>query len=70
VFELINLLAQANIDAFEDESITDTESFMEILRNETLSQLVYDTEIGKLLKEILNLFTEALNRKTGVFFYF
>lgn len=70
IFELINSWAKSNIDAFEDESITTAESLKYIVKNETLNWLRHDLEVGDLIRQLLDLFQEALDRKTGVFFFF
>ncbi|ACU61600.1 hypothetical protein [Chitinophaga pinensis] len=66
IFHLINEMTNSLIDVYEDDAI----------REKYKLQLVLDSKIFDIpvatdkLKQIKNLFQEALQRDTGVYFYF
>ncbi len=70
VFDLINQEGHANIDDFEEESITEKESIEKVIKAlEKRSSLTFDSS-SSLINDIIRLFKEALNRDTSVHFYF
>ncbi|MDF2188607.1 hypothetical protein [Paraflavitalea sp. CAU 1676] len=66
----INLIVNVNIDAYEDEQITDLEDIQEILRRGVFDRSYSDEALNLKIKEIKVLFQRAIDCKTGVFFFF
>ncbi|WP_150309388.1 hypothetical protein [Arcticibacter tournemirensis] len=69
-FETINRLTGANIDKFEDESITDKEALEKVVSSEIFNEKRYDHSLYSIVRNIKALFEEALKCQTGIFFYF
>ncbi|QHS58576.1 hypothetical protein [Chitinophaga agri] len=66
VFDRINEIADAMIDDYEDDGIVEKEKLQKVLASD-----VFDIPVTtNKLKELKSLFIEALQRGTGVFFYF
>ena len=66
VFDSINEIAEAMIDDFEDEGIEDKEKLERVLNSD-----VFDKQVSTdKLQQLKTLFQEALERGTGVYFYF
>ena len=67
-FSFLNNLVDANIDDYEDEVIQGRDNIQKVLT------FIHDFNIGRQQKVLVNdierLFTEALLRNTGVYFYF
>ena len=70
IFTLINNVASSNIDDFEDERITDEDAIKNVIAVLKTKEESVDGELKSVISEIIDLFTEALNRKTGIYFYF
>lgn len=68
IFNEINLIADSVIDDFEEEYILDQEKIKYII--EYLSQKILMYPSLSDLDQLLNMFLEAYNRETGIFFYF
>lgn len=68
VFDFINSVCNVNIDDFEDESITDLEKIKIIIDSLNIKNFKSNLHIS--IKNLLSLFEEALQRQTGVYFYF
>ncbi|MBS0032458.1 hypothetical protein ACTJJ0_34635 [Chitinophaga sp. 22321] len=64
-FELINNIAEVNIDNYEDEAVEEKEKLEKVLASEIFTITIIDK-----VKQIKSLFEEALKRKTGVYFFF
>ncbi|ASZ09877.1 hypothetical protein KTO58_26550 [Chitinophaga pendula] len=64
-FQSINTIATVNIDIYEDDSIKDREELERVLKSD-----IFKIEYIDKIKQIRILFEEALERATGVFFYF
>ena len=69
-FMTINNLVDVNIDDYEDENILDNKKLKKIIESNVFDNPIYDDEILPTIINIKNLFFEALNRQTGVFFFF
>lgn len=69
-FNRINLLTDSNIDDFEDEHISDIAKIKNVLESSLFDRDQYETELYRIVCQIEQLFVEALNRGTGVFFFF
>ena len=71
VFNLINDLGEIIIDDFEDDQVTDKAKLIKI---EQALISVKNKQKGKqietILEKLINLFSEAIQRNTGVYFYF
>lgn len=66
VFDYMNEVSNAMIDDFESAEITIKEHLLQIFNSK-----IFDTPIHtEKLKQIRSLFQEALDRNTGVYFYF
>jgi hypothetical protein len=68
IFDLINSSVQVNIDDYEDESITEAEALQKVTN--ALIEESFKHSGNKLLIHMIYLFSCALNRGTGVFFFF
>ena len=68
IIELINQEGETNIDDFEDDSVTGKENLSKVIKalNLRVDLNVYD----ELIQNVSNLFNEAIDRDTGVYFYF
>ncbi|MGF6929469.1 soluble cytochrome b562 [Chitinophaga sp. W2I13] len=64
-FELINKIADVNIDDYEDEGIEDKEKLGKVLASDIFTASAIDS-----VNHIKSLFEEALKRETGIYFYF
>nr|ELR5113458.1 hypothetical protein [Providencia stuartii] len=67
LFEVINYNLGLNIDDYEDESLYDMNK-IEIL-NEILKSII-NKDNKDIIKSILELSNTALDKKTGIFFFF
>lgn len=70
LFELINQIAETNIDDYEDDSISGKEKIGNVLARLNLEVHSIDDEYNKLIKKMITLFEEAFNRDTGIYFHF
>lgn len=70
LFQSINAIAHSNIDDFEDECIHDKERLLSILNSDLLAPVKYPKLISNEVLLLRNLFVEALNRQTGIYFFF
>jgi len=68
VIELINLEGKTNVDDFEDDSVTGKENLSRVIR--ALNSRVDLNTYNELSQNVSNLFNEAIDRNTGVYFYF
>jgi hypothetical protein len=69
-FESINAIANSNIDDYESESIIESEKLKEIANSSIFTNKLFDENLSKKVNEIRNVFFEAINRGTGVYFFF
>ena len=69
-FKHLNRLANAYIDNGEDESITNIEILKNLLKSDLFEMDFQDAKLNQTLKDIKNLFNEAIKHETGVFFFF
>lgn len=69
-FESINSIANSNIDDYESESITESEYLNKVVISNIFTNKLFDENLSKKITEIRNVFFEAINRKTGVYFFF
>ncbi|MFY3769830.1 hypothetical protein ACOT1K_08170 [Providencia manganoxydans] len=67
LFEEINYKLGLNIDDYEDESLHDMNKIKNL--NEILTSMI-NKENEHIINSILELSNVALNKKTGIFFYF
>ncbi|WP_140182420.1 hypothetical protein [Providencia stuartii] len=67
LFEEINYKLGLNIDDYEDESLHDMNKIKNL--NEILRSMI-NKENEYIINSILELSNAALNKKTGIFFYF
>ncbi len=70
IFELINDVANANIDDFESEEITDTANIQKVITALISRSLFADERLKLHLQKITDLFEEALRRKVGIYIFF
>lgn len=70
IIELINKIGDANIDDFEDDFVRGKENLSKIMIAINLIEFSETDSQHKLVQKILNLFKEAIDRDTGVYFYF
>lgn len=68
-FKLINETVDVNIDDYEDTNIKGIETLSKVIEVIQLEQS-WDDDCDYLVKKILKLFAEAIQRDTGVYFYF
>ena len=68
-FDAINKLTGSIIDDFEDERITDSGMLKKVLESDIFNDFT-DNNLRETAQAIRQLFVEALNRKTGIHFYF
>ncbi len=66
-FERINYILDTNIDDFEDEEVTDIRKLI-ILRNFLRDWIKENPE--EIYKQLFNLVSIAIEKETGVFFFF
>ena len=69
-FDAINNIARANIDLSEDDAITDISILEDTISSYAFEMKFPNGELNRIVLEIKKLFSEAVLRKTGVFFYF
>jgi hypothetical protein len=69
-FQKINEKANSNIDDFEDENIVGEKELREVLDSDIFRDNNYDIHLQEIIYKIEHLFRYALNKGTGVFFYF
>jgi hypothetical protein len=68
IFELINSSANVNIDDFESEEVTDENQLSNVISD--LMKKGVPENIKSKTEQIIFLFKEAIERRTGVYFYF
>lgn len=68
LFDEINEIADVHIDDFEEEEIIEQQSLQKIL--EFLVNFRVPIDLQHVKSELMNLFKDAINRDTGVFFFF
>lgn len=67
IIELINTEGRSNIDDYEDDCVRGNNNLERVI---SALKDIEKKECSNLINRILNLFIEALNRNTGVYFYF
>jgi hypothetical protein len=70
IFVTFNTITGSNIDNFEDDSITDERALITVIESGILDITRYHYALEHIVIDLKLLFTEALKRRTGVFFYF
>lgn len=70
IIELINKIGDANIDDFEDDVVCGKENLNKIIAAIQLNEPPENDSNYQLVNNLLTLFKEAINRNTGVYFYF
>lgn len=68
--ELINKVGDTNIDSFEDDAVRGKEHLSEIVAAINRKEFSGIDSQYKLIQDIVSLFKEAIDRDTGVYFYF
>lgn len=69
-WDLVNKIANSNIDDFEDESITDAHVLAELIKALETRSFSYDRRLEKWNDNVCALFREAYSRKTSIHFFF
>ena len=69
-FDSLNDMAKVNINDYEDDAITNVEVLKEVVSSGLFERELGDAELNGLLKQMKELFQEAIVRGTGVFFFF
>lgn len=69
-FKSINSIAGSNIDDYESESIIGSEELNKVAISSIFTNKLFDENLSKKVNEIRNVFFEAINRETGVYFFF
>lgn len=69
-FQKINDVANSNIDDFEDESILGANELRKVIDSGVFELNGYDDKLKEVILNIENLFRQALNLETGIFFFF
>lgn len=69
-FTSINVLTNSIIDIFEDEHILEPGKLETVINSDLFENAKYGQDILKITSELRTLFKEALQRKTGIHFYF
>lgn len=70
IIELINIEGSANVDDFEDDSVTGKVNLSRVIKTLSLKESLGNHVQIRLIQKLANLFREALDRDTGVYFYF
>ena len=70
LFDSINELTGTLIDEYEDDNITDMSKLKLVLESSLLDEAKYSSELSLIISRIKDLFKEAQERGTGIFFYF
>ncbi|WP_129020225.1 hypothetical protein [Edaphocola flava] len=70
LFQEINQIINSNIDIAEDESINDIESLQKLLDSNIFSRADYTPRQTEIINHLKNLIIAAVDRNTGIFFYF
>ena len=70
VFNDINSINFVAISDFEDESITNKKSMSDTIEFFQSRLFSYDNNLRQHILKIVSLFEEAIERETGVYFYF
>lgn len=69
-FNSINQISNSIIDDFEDERIVENELLAKIINSNLFDKDKYDAILYNIVSQIKELFIEAHNRKTGIYFFF
>ena len=69
-FESINLMTGSMIDPYEDDKVVGKQMLYKVLNSAIFNENNYVVEIRTNISKIKQLFIEARNRDTGIFFYF
>lgn len=69
-FKLINQIALTNIDDYEDDCLQGEEKIRNVLEVIKSEKDFFDPNFNNIVEQIIIIFGEALNRGTGVYFYF
>lgn len=69
-FDKINALSNKIIDEFEDEMIVERSQLLAVFQSDTFASAGYSEELFTVVRQIECMFREALDRSTGVYFYF
>ncbi len=71
IIKLINKEGLTNIDDFEDDVVVGKRNIHKVIKVLELKKMNFsDVNHIELLENIINLFKEAFNRNTGIYFYF
>jgi len=70
LFTLINDAGNSNIDDYEDDSVKGVINIENVINALKVKQVSIAGELVSSVEKIRNLFEEALERGTGVYFYF
>lgn len=70
IIEMINQEGNTNIDDFEDDSVTGKENLGKVIKALNLKDKLSNNPQYHLIQTLSNLFIEAQDRNTGVYFYF
>jgi hypothetical protein len=69
-FKSINAMVNVNIDDYESESISEREKLKEVISSSLFDSKLFNEDLLKKINEIRSVFFEAINRGTGVYFFF
>ncbi len=70
LFSTINEINNSNIDDFEDEVINNSYQMIQTIKHLQNKFKLLNDETKDLVDRIINLFEEAVKRKTGIYFFF
>lgn len=70
LFKSINSLAGSFIEISEDDKVDDMIILDKVINSGIFNNANYNVEIQPIISKIKDLFIEARNRRTGIFFYF
>lgn len=70
LFQEMNQIIHSNIDIAEDESISDIEALQKLLDSNIFTIADYAPGQTDIIDQLRNLIIAAIERNTGIFFYF
>lgn len=70
IFDIINEVGNSNIDDYEDDVVIGADNLFQVIRALELKENTTDDDLNELVVKIRCLFEEALQRGTGVYFFF
>lgn len=70
LFTFINEAGASNIDDYESDNVKGEDNIKMVIDVLKLKKSVFDNNSAKIVDQVIDLFSEALSRDTGVYFYF